>query len=77
MINLNTTVLFISSLSLYEESPHFRVSHALHKMISNVHRSKEEIETHTKARVAALTRTQDESSTTKLQLRKVLESISQ
>jgi hypothetical protein len=60
-INLNTMVLFISSLSLCEESPHFGVSHALHKMISNEHRSKEGISTHTKVRVTALTRTQDEN----------------
>jgi hypothetical protein len=30
-INLNTTVLFISIISLCEESPHFGVSHSLHK----------------------------------------------
>jgi hypothetical protein len=54
-------VLFISSLSLCEESPHFGVSHALHKMISNEHRSKEGIATHTKVRVTALTHTQDEN----------------
>jgi hypothetical protein len=59
MIHLNIMVLFISSLSPCEESPHFGVTHNLHKMISNEHRSKERIATHTKARVAALTRTQD------------------
>jgi hypothetical protein len=64
-INLNTMILFISSISLCEESPHFGVSHALPKMISNEHRSKEGIATHTKARVAALTRTQDENEHTK------------
>jgi uncharacterized paraquat-inducible protein A len=30
-INLNTMVLFISAISLCEESPHFGVSHSLHK----------------------------------------------
>jgi hypothetical protein len=64
-VNLNTTILFISSISLCEEYPHFGVSHALHKMISNEHMSKEGIATHTKARVAALTRTQDENEHTK------------
>jgi hypothetical protein len=64
-INLNTMVLFISSISLCEESPHFGVSHALHKKVSNEHMSKVGIATHTKARVAALTRTQDESEHTK------------
>jgi hypothetical protein len=64
-INLNTTVLFISSISLCEESPHFGVSHALHKIILNEHRSKEGIATHTKVRVPTLTRTQDEDEHTK------------
>jgi hypothetical protein len=64
-INLNTTTLFISSISLCEESPHFGVSHALHKMISNEHMSKEGIATHTKARVTAVTHTQDENEHTK------------
>jgi hypothetical protein len=64
-INLNTMVLFISSISLCEESPHFGVSHALHKMILNEHRSKEGIAAHAKARVAALTCTQDENEHTK------------
>jgi hypothetical protein len=65
-INLNTIVLFISSLSICEESPHFGVSHALHKKISNEHKSKEGIAAiHTKARVAILTRTQDENEHTK------------
>jgi hypothetical protein len=81
-INLNTTVLFISSLSLCEESPHFRVSHALHKMISNEHMSKEGIATHTKSEsrnTNTHTRREraHESSTTKLQLRKVLKSLTQ
>jgi hypothetical protein len=48
-INLNTMVLFISSISLCEESPHFGVSHTLHKMISNEHKSKEGVATHTKS----------------------------
>jgi hypothetical protein len=61
MIQLNTTVLFISSLSPCGETPHFGVSHTLHKKISNEHGSKEGIATHTKARVAALTRTKDEN----------------
>jgi hypothetical protein len=79
---LNTTVLFISSISLCEESPHFGVSHALHKMISNEHMSNEGISTHTKVRVAALTRTRDENEHTKAaqrsyNSRKVLESLSQ
>jgi hypothetical protein len=80
-INLNITVLFISSISLCEESPHFEVFHALHKIILNEHKSKEGIETHTKARVRALTRTQDENEHTKAVQRsynseKVLESLS-
>jgi hypothetical protein len=65
MINLNTMVLFISSLSLCEESPQFGVSQALHKMISNEHRSNEGIATHTKATVTTLTHTKDESEHTK------------
>jgi hypothetical protein len=80
-INLNTTVLFISSISLCEESPQYEVSHALHKMISNEYKSKEEKATHTRVRVVAPTHTRQEraheSSTTELQLRKVLESLSQ
>jgi hypothetical protein len=65
MINLNTTVLFISSISLCEETPHFGVSHTLHNKISNEHGSKEGIATHTKAKVTALTRTHDENEHTK------------
>jgi hypothetical protein len=65
-INLNTTVLFISSISLCEESPHFGVSHALHKMISSEYKSQEGKTTHTRARVAAPTRTQDKNEHTKV-----------
>jgi hypothetical protein len=63
-INLNTMVLFISSISLCEESSHFGVSHLTQKIL-NEHKSKEGIATHTKARVAALTRTQDKNKHTK------------
>jgi hypothetical protein len=62
---LNTTVLFISSISLCEESPHFGVSHALHKMISNEYKSEERKVTHTRARIAAPTGTQDKNEHTK------------
>jgi hypothetical protein len=81
-INLNTTVLFISSISLCEESPHFGVSHTLHKVISNKHRSMEGIsKTHKSKSCSTNTHTRQEraheSSTSELQLRNVLESLSQ
>jgi hypothetical protein len=58
-INLNTTVLFISSISTL-----WSLSHLTQKIL-NEHKSKEGIATHTKARVAALTRTQDKNKHTK------------
>jgi hypothetical protein len=64
MINLNTTVLFILSISLCEESPHFGVSHTLHKRSRMSTGVKREYQ-HTKARGAALTRTHDVSEHTK------------
>jgi hypothetical protein len=81
-INLNIVVLFISSISLYEESPHFGVSHTLHKVISNKHRSKEGIsKTHKSESYSTNTHTRQEraheSSTMELQLRNMLESLSQ
>jgi hypothetical protein len=66
-INLNTTVLFISSISLCEESPHFGVFHALHKKISNEHKSKVGTTKHTKARVATLTHTHKTRTSTQKQ----------
>jgi hypothetical protein len=64
-MNFNTMVLFISMVSRCEESPHFEVSHALHKMISNKHKSMERIATHTRAGVTTPTRTQDKNEHTK------------
>jgi hypothetical protein len=65
-INLNTTVLFILSISVCEESPCFGVSHALHKMISNEYKSKKGKATHTRVRVAAPIRTQDKNEHTEV-----------
>jgi hypothetical protein len=57
-INLNTTVLFISSLSLYEESPRVGASHPYKIDHNETTTVREGIETHARARVAATTHTQ-------------------
>jgi hypothetical protein len=64
-INLNTTILFISTISYHEESPQFGVSQTLHKR-SQMNTRVKRIETHTRARVTATTRTQDKKEHTKL-----------
>jgi hypothetical protein len=79
-INLNTMVLFISSISVCEESPHFGVSYALHRRYqmntrvrgnSNTHKSKScSSNTHTRQERA------HESSTAELNLRKAFKSLS-
>jgi hypothetical protein len=72
--------LYLNNIPLWGISPLWSLSH-LRQKISNEHRSKEGISTHTRARVAAPTNTRQEraheSSTIELQLRKVLESLSQ
>jgi hypothetical protein len=50
-INLNTTVLFISSLSFFEESPTCGASHPYKFDHNETTRVREGIETHTRARV--------------------------
>jgi hypothetical protein len=61
MIHLNTTIIFITSLSLlWGISTNWSLSRLTQK-ISNEHRSKDEKQHTQKARVAALARTQDEN----------------
>jgi hypothetical protein len=57
-INLNTTVLFISSLSLCEESPQVGACHPYKIDHNETTRVREGIETHARSRVTATTRTQ-------------------
>jgi hypothetical protein len=80
-INLNTTVLFISIISYCEESPHFGVSHTLHKWSRMSTRVRGKSKTHKSESCSNNTHTRQEwaheSSTTELQLKEVLDSLSQ
>jgi hypothetical protein len=81
MIDLNTTVPFISSLSLCEESPQVGASHPYKFDHNETIRVREGIETHTRARVVVTTHTSQETSTqhsaTSSQLKQVLKSQTQ
>jgi hypothetical protein len=57
-INLNTTVLFISSLSLFEESPQVGASHPYKFDHNETTGVRERIETHARAKVITTTHTQ-------------------
>jgi hypothetical protein len=73
-INLNTTVLFVSMISRCEESPHFGVSHALHKWSQMNTRVRGNSNTHNSESCSTNTHTRQErahgSNTTELQLKK-------
>jgi predicted ATPase with chaperone activity len=59
MIHLNTTIFFlIAHVSLCEESPQVGASHPYNIDHNENHKSKGGKETHARARVAAMTRTQ-------------------
>jgi hypothetical protein len=72
--------LYLNNIQLWGISTIWSLSR-LTQMISNEHKSKGGIETHTRERGAAInahrTRTSTQNSTTELQLKKVLESLSQ
>ena len=67
MINLNTTVFFLSQCFPREESPQVGVSHPYKIDLNENHKSKGGKETHAKARVAAKSRTQGKTRAHKTQ----------